>query len=200
MKLLLIRHAETNTNLKGIMHITNDPVGLSSGGVKQANNLISIAKFYEIDSIYTSPEVRAIETTKIIADGLLKPYSVLEGLRERDWGEWEGKAWTDIKSYLDEMSLQKRYVFIPPGGESWKDMEQRLSDAIKQITTIDKGNAVVITHEGALRAIVTLLNRAPKESSFNLHFANASTSIFEYKNNNFTQLILNDTSHLKTAS
>ena len=44
MKLLFIRHAETQTNVNKLTHKTGDPVGLTELGQMQARKLIAYSK------------------------------------------------------------------------------------------------------------------------------------------------------------
>jgi broad specificity phosphatase PhoE len=179
MKLLLIRHGQTAINVKGVTHTTNDPAGLSELGKEQAKGLIHICQENKVQQVYSSPETRAIETATIIANGLQMSWSVLQGLRERNWGMWEGKPWEEIKAVLDPMSLEERYLFTPPDGESWKQLDERLKTAIDSIIAGSEEAVAIVTHEGALRALVTLLNNAPKETSFHLHFDNGSVTVID---------------------
>jgi len=197
MKLLLVRHAETDINLQEITHKSNDKAQLTQNGRNQAEALIGIFRNYSIERIYSSPEARAIETAEIVASGINKPIKVIVGLAERNWGQWGGKKWQEIENELKKMTTEERYVFIPPSGESWKEMDNRLDEMIERIKSGSEENVAIITHEGTLRALVTLLNKAPKESSLNLHFDNGSISSFKYSNGIFKQLPINNTSHLE---
>ncbi len=197
MNLLLVRHAETDINLQEITHKSNDKAQLTQTGRKQAEALIGIYRNYSIERIYSSPEARAIETAEIVGSGINKPIKVIVELVERDWGQWGGKSWEEIENNLRKMTIEERYNFIPPSGESWKEMDERLKKAIELITNVKEENVAIITHEGTLRALITLLNKAPKESSLNLHFDNASISSFKYSNGILKQLSINNTSHLE---
>jgi broad specificity phosphatase PhoE len=182
MMILLIRHGQTQENVKGVMHRVGDPAGLSNLGEQQARALIAVCEQNRVEAIYTSPEVRARETARIIAEGMDKSYTVLEGFRERDWGQWEGKSWDEIKKALDPMDIEQRYTFVPPGGESWEQMDKRLMNSLNTILNEEKKVVAIVTHEGALRALVNTLNNSPKEDSLKLQFANGSVTIIEYRN------------------
>ena len=196
MNLHLVRHAESEVNLQGITHKSNDKAQLSFTGRRQAEALIGIFRKYSVGRIYSSPETRAIETTEIVGTSVNKPIEVILELVERNWGQWGGRNWEEIENELKRMTIEERYIFIPPSGESWKEMDDRLKKVIERITNGKEENVAIITHEGTLRALVTLLNKAPKASSLNLHFDNASISSFKYSNGIFKQLSINNTSHL----
>ena len=187
MRLLFIRHAETETNVNRLTHKTGDTVGLTEKGKRQAEELIQKCGEENIETIFSSPEQRAVETAQIIAEGLGLEYRILDGLTERNWGQWEGKPWSEIEKALSPMSLEERYTFTPPGGESWEQMETRLQENLTKIIKCEAENVAIITHEGALRGLMPLFLRAPKESSFQYHFENAEIIPFSYENGIFTR-------------
>jgi len=196
MKILFIRHAETPINVSKLTHKTDDPVGLTELGQKQAQQLTKVCKDEGVEIIFSSPEQRAVETAEIIATELKISLEVIKELAERNWGEWEGKAWPEIEAVLKPMALEERYTFIPPKGESWQQMEVRLKNGLDSIIGREYGTVGVITHEGALRGIMPLVLNTPKDSSFKYHFENASITSFEYENGIFKELKVNDISHL----
>ena len=196
MKLLFIRHAETQTNVNKLTHKTGDPVGLTELGQKQAKQLTEVCRNEQVEIIFSSPEQRAVETAEIISKDLKIDLEVLQELAERNWGEWEGKAWPEIEVVLKPMTLEERYTFVPPKGESWQQMETRLKNGLDSIIGRGYGTVGVITHEGALRGIMPLVLNSPKDSSFKYHFENASITFFEYENEIFKELKVNDISHL----
>ena len=55
----------------------------------------------------------------------------------------------------------------------------------------------MVTHGGAIRALLPFLLDVPKEESFKYDPENASITIFDYSDNNFTKVMINDASHLK---
>ena len=94
------------------------------------------------------------------------------------------------------MPLSKRYTFFPPQGESWQQMEMRLQKALNIILASSATVAAIVTHGGALRAIMPVLTNLPLESSFGHQFHNGSITIFDYDNGKYHQVKVNDTSHL----
>jgi broad specificity phosphatase PhoE len=100
-------------------------------------------------------------------------------LAERNWGELSGKPWVEIEVHLKPLSLEDRYNFIPPAGESWKAMDERLGKFLAELKTQSYKVVAVITHEGAMRALVPILKNEPKEKSLDYHFDNASVNHFE---------------------
>jgi broad specificity phosphatase PhoE len=200
MKLLFIRHGQTEVNASGSMHIMNDDAGLSVVGVQQAEKLVNVCRENSVQLLYSSGENRAKQTAEIISKGLGVANTVLTGLHERNWGKWEGRTWSEIKSELDEMSIEERYTFVPPGGESWQQMELRLKNCLEHIIAEGEVKGVsaiaVVTHGGALRGLMPILKNKPKEVGLKYDFENASVTVFDYMNGNFVEVLVNDISHL----
>lgn len=196
MKVYFLRHGQTRVNTIRAVHAKQDEAVLDETGNEQAHKLAQACQDLGVGQLFCSPEVRARQTAESIADRLKLQPIVLEDLGERDWGDWAGWPWKEIQARLEGMSLADRYQFTPPHGESWKQMEERLKRALVKITKADSPTAVV-THGGAMRALMPLLQEAPKETSFKYDFANASITGFEFTGGKWTEFQENDTAHLK---
>ncbi len=179
MKLLLIRHGRTDKNGTGFMHKIHDPIGLNEIGKQQALGLISLIQKHQAEIVYSSPEKRAIETAEIISSSFHIPITVNENIGERNFGELQILPYKEIKAKLNSLSLEERYQFKPPRGESWKEMDDRLSLFLEEIKNKHFSSIAIITHEGVLRALVTLLQKDPKEKNLDLHFDNGSLTVLE---------------------
>ena len=95
------------------------------------------------------------------------------------------------------MSLEERYTYIPPEGESWQEFETRLIASLKRILNENQGKTiVVVSHGGAIRASMPYLLNVPKEESFKYDPANASITSFDFDGEKFFPKTINDTSHL----
>jgi broad specificity phosphatase PhoE len=195
-KLLLIRHGQTTLNTKGRVHSQQDSTGLDETGRWQALRLVGVCRRYGVRSVLTSPEQRALETAQIVAEALVVPLRRSEWLRERNWGQWSGQPWQQIHERLKPMSLEERFTFVPPGGESWQQMEQRLLAHLQTWRQLSE-SAAVVAHGGLLRALIPLLLDEPRESSFRYDLANASVSVFGVEAKGFEVLGLNEVRHLE---
>lgn len=195
MEILFIRHGETELNVADITHNLGDDTGLNDTGREQAEKAAEVCEAHGIKLLYSSPEKRARETAEIIGIRLNLAPIVSEKLAERNLGEYLGKPWPEIQAILDKMDTHTRYTFVPPNGESRQQMEQRLQEMTDEITQQSQ-NTAVVTHGGTLRGVMSILAGASFESSLTYQFHNASVTIFEYENGNFTERIVDDTSHL----
>jgi broad specificity phosphatase PhoE len=197
MKLIFIRHGQTEENSLGLIHKTGDGAPLDNVGRLQALKTALRCQELGVETLYSSSETRARETGEIIAKELKIKPQVLPDLKERDWGAWAGKPWGEIKEILDKKDIMDRYTFIPPEGESWQQMEERLKRGLASITTESHDSVAIITHNGALRSLIPLISGKPLEASVSDDFKNGSITIFDYNDPIYTQILFNDTAHLE---
>ncbi|HSX39350.1 MAG TPA: histidine phosphatase family protein [Candidatus Saccharimonadales bacterium] len=195
--LILIRHGETNTNVKNVLHMPNDKDKLTEKGTDQMKKTSKKIKHLQADALYSSVESRALESADFISQSLdLKVQPTIE-LKERNWGDLSGKPWVEVENILNQLPLEERYCYTPTNGESWQKFEERLVPAIKAITEKNQGKKVVIvTHGGSIRALMPYLLNIPKEESFKYYPRNASLSIFELEDEKINSLVIDDISHL----
>ncbi|TCS59592.1 putative phosphoglycerate mutase [Primorskyibacter sedentarius] len=135
----LIRHGETTANADEIIAGVTD-VPLTRMGRDQARALLN-RRWPEPISIYASPMFRAQHSAQLAFPG--KEICLHEGLRERDWGVFEGQP----------LSKQPVREDTPDRGESWPDMLLRVQTTIIEICAASKAVLpVLVCHSGVIRA------------------------------------------------
>ncbi len=198
-RLILVRHGETETNVKGKIHKYSDSEQLTDNGIAQIEKTSKALRKYNPFAVYCSKEKRAIESARIISERLKAPLFEVDGLEERNWGDYAGMSFqeTKEKAGMDKMSFEERYTFHPPNGESWKETEERLLKALDGILSKNKDkNVVLVTHGGSIRIYMPTLLEVNKEESYKYDPDNASISVFDYENGKFSKVVYNETSHL----
>lgn len=198
-KLILVRHGETKTNVRGKIHKYLDSEQLTVNGVAQIEKTSEALREHNPFAVYCSKEKRAIQSAKIISEKLEIPLFEVSGLEERNWGDYAGLSFQEIKERagMDKMSFEERYTFHPPSGESWKETEERLLKVLNEILSENKDkNIILVTHGGSIRIYMPTLLRVNKEESYKYDPVNASISIFDYQNGKFSKVIYNNTSYL----
>ncbi|UYV38287.1 histidine phosphatase family protein [Rhodobacteraceae bacterium D3-12] len=135
----LIRHGETTANAQSIIAGVTD-VALTERGRTQARALAQLTWPDQL-AIFTSPMARARETARLGFPGRDMQHHA--GLRERDWGVYEGAPISD--SPVREAT--------PERGESWPGMLARVHRAICEICIQSGGRLpVLVCHSGVIRA------------------------------------------------
>ena len=151
--LILIRHGETQANLDGVWHGSID-TPLTERGLLQAQRVARFAAEHlrQATALYASPLQRARLTAEAIASGLELEVCVDEDLTEYNLGDWEGKTYRDLSEEHKLWHHMKRDPdFAPHGGESPRQVADRLAAALLRIAGAHPGERViVVTHGGAL--------------------------------------------------
>jgi probable phosphomutase (TIGR03848 family) len=106
--------------------------------------------------VYASPLERTRETAKPIAEARGLKVQVERGLLECDFGAWTGAELKDLMK-LPEWQTVQRYPsgFRFPGGESFTEMQQRITGAIARLVERHPGKTVVaVSHADPIKAAI----------------------------------------------
>lgn len=153
---LLVRHGQTPTT--GASLPGRAPgLHLSDAGIAQAEAAARrIAALKNVDAVYASPLERTRETAAPIAKALGLRVRVDRGLLECDFGEWTGKQLKELFK-LPEWATVQRYPsgFRFPGGESFAEMQHRITGAIARLVERHPGKTVVaVSHADPIKAAI----------------------------------------------
>ncbi len=158
----LMRHAQSQANAKKIIAGHLD-FPLSETGHKEA--LDAAIKFQEpIDVIFTSTLVRTIQTAAPFVAKFAIPLIPRAELMEHNLGRFAGMTEQEMNASKDyEHDKSARWDWFPPGGgESYKQVAERLSVFFSDLEKSHFNSALVVTHAIALRLIKgILLNTLP---------------------------------------
>lgn len=167
MKLLLIRHGETDWNLEKRIQGGTD-IRLNRNGLAQAETLAGTLSLRPgpICALYTSPLARAGQTAQIIGARLGLPCRRVDALHEINFGLWEGLTWEEVKSRFPkefEYWYRDRRHARPPEGESYQDLLDRFLPALQELAGnhAGDGDLIVVTHSGCIMSFLSLLNGTP---------------------------------------
>ena len=151
----LVRHGETEWNKLGKHQGTSD-IPLDDTGRKQAHDLTKSFSKFSVQTIYSSPLKRAHQTAIILANG--NPVHVIPELRERNYGDFEGRTNKEIRQMhpnLDEEQAKVGLKWAPPNGESCYEVCQRAGKAFQQLFEKHKEqNFAIVSHGSALKGII----------------------------------------------
>lgn len=157
MKLIIIRHGQTDGNVKGLVQGAGLDLPLNENGQAQAAAAVDKLQAYQLPVIYSSTMLRARQTAEIIAAGIGCSTAVVEGLEEVHFGEAEGmlsedahRGYGDVFEVINNEENPGRFDVSLPGGESINQSTERGMEALCRIAA-QNGHAVVgvVTH-GAL--------------------------------------------------
>jgi broad specificity phosphatase PhoE/predicted kinase len=156
--LFLIRHTETEYNIKG--RIGGDPP-LTPKGRKQAMALGRFFKKNKISYIFTSTKQRTINTARII--GSMQDDCRIIPLREFDEinaGICERMTYEDIEKKLPHVFKKRgadKYNYVYPDGESYALMKPRIMEGIKKAFFLNRhaNNIMIVGHQAVNRMILS---------------------------------------------
>ncbi|KJY37142.1 histidine phosphatase family protein, partial [Streptomyces katrae] len=153
-------------------------------------------------AVVSSPLRRCRETAQAVADRLGLPVTVEEGLRETDFGAWEGLTFAEVRErFPDDLQawLDSPKAAPTGGGESFAAVTRRVSATRDRLLSAYAGRTVLlVTHVTPVKTLVRLALGAPPESLFKMELSAASLSaVAYYADGNTSVRLLNDTSHLR---
>jgi len=150
MKLILLRHGETNYNVKGICNSQPNPkVRLTVSGRAQAAQAAEVLKTEKIEVIITSELFRTQQTARIINKFHSVPIKRDGRLNDRNTG-FENKS---VEFFYKWRAAQKNpWTATPKNGESYQALKKRLSAFLKDLKKEDYKVVLVVAHLPVLAA------------------------------------------------
>ncbi|MFD3793770.1 bifunctional RNase H/acid phosphatase [Streptomyces californicus] len=202
--LVLLRHGETAlTPQKRFSGSGGTDPELSATGRDQAERAAAhFAALSTVQEIVSSPLRRCRETAAAVAARLGLDVHVDEGLRETDFGAWEGLTFGEVRErHGDDLTAWLASPDAAPtgGGESFAEVAGRVAAARDRIVARYAGRTVLlVTHVTPIKTLVRLALGAPPEALFRMELSAASISaVAYYGDGNASVRLLNDTSHLR---
>lgn len=152
MRLILVRHGRTASNVGFLLDTQAPGADLDEVGRRQAEALVERLAQERIDAIFTSTLVRTQQTAAPVAAALGLTVQVLPGLREIAAGEDEMSP--DARRYIGAMIAwgQGDLTACVPGGENALELLARYDPAIEQVFASGVQSAMVVSHGAALRS------------------------------------------------
>ena len=170
MLIYIVRHGETNANVKGYLQgWSNDP--LNENGRKLAVTTGQGMRGIKFDYCISSPLVRARETAEIILreSGNNIPVIFEDRIKEINMGDWERKKFRPGEREVDEEQIRLFFTDALafagfPGGENMQQVADRTQDFLKELIRRDDGKTYLVTTHGfALRAMLNYLYDDPAD-------------------------------------
>lgn len=201
---VLLRHGETAlTPEKRFSGSGGTDPELSAVGRGQAGHAAdAFAARNTVQEIVSSPLRRCRETAGVVAARLGLEVRIEDGLRETDFGAWEGLTFGEVRErYGADLDAWLASAKAAPtgGGESFAEVARRVAATRDRLVTRYAGRTVlVVTHVTPIKTLVRLALGAPPESLFRMELSAASVSaVAYYADGNASVRLLNDTSHLR---
>ena len=202
-KWFLVRHGQTAYNLEGRAQGQSESP-LNDTGAEQARAAAERLRDEEFAVCLTSDLRRVLDTAKPILAGRDIRAIKSECLREKDFGDMEGKTFAEVERESPEL-FRRLFAddpdFTPPGGESDRRLIERVSDEVDALIASgdvpDGANILVVAHGGTIRALITHLIGLPPETLWRFLISNGSLStVTAHDDGRATLDLLNCVAHL----
>jgi len=167
MKLYVVRHGQTDVNVKSGFYDESLNIDINEVGIKEAKEAAKICLDLNIGLIISSPMKRTVHTASIINELLKVEVICDERLEERKKGILSGKG----HDFVDRESYWNYYVKQDyEGAETVKELCDRVQPFLDEIIEKYKDmkkNILISTHSGTARAIMCYFNGIPKDGNLN---------------------------------
>jgi broad specificity phosphatase PhoE len=164
MRFIFTRHGESIANTRKVISNRDEADGLTNLGIQQAEELAVRLSTENIIRLYTSPILRAQQTSRILVEKLSLPLVVEDALREPDYGSLEGRgdqeAWTTLAELFKDWMQGKNREVALGGGESFDDILKRFMPfmhGLIQASQGREGSMLLVSHGGVLFTMLPLL-------------------------------------------
>jgi len=201
-RLILIRHGETDYNSQKRYCGFSDP-SLNNRGRRQSARLAESLKGWRIDKVYASDLKRTVQTAEIIFKS-----SIIEKIadfREMNFGLFEGLRYEEI--IKEHPKLYRDWINNPlkvkiPGGESLKDLNERVKQRLSFILSQHEGKTIaVVTHGGPIRIILCDTGKFTLATFWEIEQETGALNIIDYPKGLPPVVVkMNDVSHLSKTS
>ena len=200
MRLLLVRHGETEWNKLGKFQGQGD-IGLNTRGLAQARETAQAVTAIGGTALYSSPLPRTMQ----VADGISRlagvPVVPVPGLMELDLGDLEGVTGAEMRTGWPKVFAGWREdpaAVTMPNGESLVQLQERAWQAILDLERAHSEDdvLVVVSHNFAIRTIISKLLGMPLSNFHRLELSLSSICTIEGDHRGRRLVCYNSTCHL----
>ena len=202
-RIIAVRHGETawnvDTRIQGHLDIA-----LNDTGHWQARQVARALADEPLAAVYTSDLQRAHATALAIAQASGAPLVAEPGLRERSFGELEGRTFAEIEAELPEQARRWRQRdphFAPTGGETLVQLRERIAATTHRLAAQHTEQLIVlVAHGGVLDMLYRLATGLDLQAPRTWLVTTASINPLLWTPQGLTLLRWADTPHLDTGS
>ena len=196
---LLLRHGQTPMSVQK-RYAGRSDAPLTDVGVQQAAAAAKRLASSGIAVIVTSPLLRTVQTAQEVAAVTGAAVVTDDGFRETDFGAWEGLTFAEVRErWPAELTAWLADPQVaPPGGESFSDVNARVTSALQRVLADREGQRVlIVSHVTPIKTLVAATLLAPPAAMFRMHLDLAALSEIDwYADGPALLRSFNDTGHL----
>lgn len=160
LKIYFLRHGETTASRTGGYCGALD-MDLTDVGTQMAQAFAAAYRDLPWAAVYASPRRRTVATAQPLCDAIGMAMQLREGLREIEYGQWEGLSVEQVRQQYEEDYVRwlTEPAWNPPtGGETAVQVASRASLVIAEIEQQHPdGNVLVVSHKATIRILLCSL-------------------------------------------
>ncbi|MDR2325982.1 MAG: histidine phosphatase family protein [Acidovorax sp.] len=203
-RIIAIRHGETAWNVDARIQGHLD-IPLNDIGLWQAGRAGAALANEPLATIYSSDLSRAQTTAQAVADTTGAPLVLDSGLRERSFGNFEGRTFKEIEQELPEQALRWRKRdpdFVPDGGgESLAMLKSRIQHTVDRLAAQHMGQQIaLVAHGGVMDVLYRLATRQDLQAPRTWELGNAAINRLLWTPDGLTLVGWGDAQHLEGAA
>jgi probable phosphoglycerate mutase len=202
-RIIAIRHGETAWNVDSRIQGHLD-IPLNDVGRAQAARAAAALADESVQAIYASDLLRAYETAQAIAQTLALPVQIDKGLREREFGVFQGRTFAEIEAEAPELAMRWRKRepdFSPEGGESLNVFRDRIVQTASALASAHLGQQIVlVAHGGVMDVLYRAATGQEVQAPRTWQLSNAAINRLLWTPDGFTLVGWADTQHLDDLS
>lgn len=179
-EVLLVRHGVGEDQAGRCIGWTDVPLSAAGAGAVQA---LAASGAWRAARLVTSDLARASNTAALLAEAWALPPALVEPrLREMHFGVWDGRSWSALAAEdgdrLDQW-MARWWEAAAPDGESFAALRDRVGGWWSEVIVADPDPSplCVVTHAGAIRALLAHLLELPASAAFRLDAAHAHCTL-----------------------
>ena len=176
-RLIVVRHGETAWNVDTRIQGQLD-IGLNATGERQAQQLGEALADETVAAVYASDLSRAWNTARAVAGSLGIEVIAEPRLRERAFGQFEGRTFADIEANSPDDARRWRTrdpEFAPAGGESLIVFRERVTAVVAELSARHPGEPVVlVAHGGVMDVLYRAATGQALQAPRTWHLGNAA--------------------------
>lgn len=206
MQIVLVRHAHSQANDRGVLSGRLPGVSLSARGIEQSEKLVERLGAIKIRSLHVSPLQRCSETIspwwEKVGSSVNPRVQMLadENLVEVDYGTWSGKKLSTLSRKREWETVQNSpSAMYFPGGEGLAAVQARAMKSIHNVlSNKGKGSDVFVSHGDVIKSIVSSVLAMHLDDFQRIVIDPASITVLDFSSSKPRVLLMNDSrSHLQ---
>jgi broad specificity phosphatase PhoE len=196
---ILLRHGQTPMSVQK-RYAGRSDAPLTDIGVQQAAAAAKRLATAGLGVIVTSPLQRTTQTAQAVAAVTGAAVVTDDGFRETDFGAWEGLTFTEVRERwpAEVTAWLADPEVAPPGGESFTDVNTRVTAALDRVLAARAGQTVlIVSHVTPIKMLIAAALLAPPPALYRMHLDVAALSEIDwYADGPAVLRSFNDTGHL----